>query len=199
MSDAPPPPPPPPPPTVHRTSNHAVQPPSVGSGSPSSFLVELLLYNGAPFMDHWAYFVRSHAHPSVGVVIEASGDVLNGFSFDIGRSHDLRIPGNSPTTRTPLQWVDKRYFGDENSMLNNGIHTVDHAPACPFESTLYKIKVPEKSLNAVSSNSVRSERSVGKKIVHRNCQTWIVESAEQLVEERIFSKEVAAYLHAIKQ
>lgn len=41
--------------------------------------------------------------------------------------------------------------------------------------------------------------SVGKKITQRNCQTWILESADQLVKDGIFDREVAAYLHAIRQ
>lgn len=39
----------------------------------------------------------------------------------------------------------------------------------------------------------------GKKISQRNCQTWIVESADQLVKDGIFDQEVAAYLHAVRQ
>ncbi|OKL63622.1 hypothetical protein UA08_01018 [Talaromyces atroroseus] len=98
---------------------------------------------------------------------------------------------NYPTTRAPLQCVDTKYFDDEKSMPNNGIHKLDHTPVCLFEGIVYKIKVPEKSLNAVNSNnkddvSAKEKQGIGKKIVHRNCQTWIVESADQLVEERIF-------------
>lgn len=41
--------------------------------------------------------------------------------------------------------------------------------------------------------------SVGRKISQRNCQTWIIESAEQLVKDNILSREVADYLRAIEQ
>jgi hypothetical protein len=40
---------------------------------------------------------------------------------------------------------------------------------------------------------------VRKKIVQRNCQTWIVESADQLVADGIFTREVADYVHSKKQ
>jgi len=40
---------------------------------------------------------------------------------------------------------------------------------------------------------------VGKKISQRNCQTWIVESADQLVKDDIFNKGAATYLHAVRQ
>lgn len=38
-----------------------------------------------------------------------------------------------------------------------------------------------------------------KKIIQRNCQTWVVESADQLVADGIFTPEVADYLHSKKQ
>lgn len=41
--------------------------------------------------------------------------------------------------------------------------------------------------------------SVGRKISQRNCQTWITESAEQLVKDNILHPEVVDYLRAIEQ
>ena len=35
--------------------------------------------------------------------------------------------------------------------------------------------------------------------MQRNCQTWIIESADQLVADGIFHADVAAYLHALEQ
>lgn len=35
--------------------------------------------------------------------------------------------------------------------------------------------------------------------MQRNCQTWIVESAAQLVKEGIFDEQVATYVRAIEQ
>lgn len=39
----------------------------------------------------------------------------------------------------------------------------------------------------------------GKKVTLEDCQTWLVEAAGYLVEDRMFSPEVAVYLHVIKQ
>ncbi|KZZ87175.1 hypothetical protein AAL_08433 [Moelleriella libera RCEF 2490] len=75
-------PPPPPPPSGNRRPAEvaAPVPPSVSLNGPAgAFLVELLIYNGFPFKDHWAYFVRSHYNTEFGVLIHATGDVRNGF------------------------------------------------------------------------------------------------------------------------
>ncbi|KAJ6019880.1 hypothetical protein N7499_002988 [Penicillium canescens] len=184
------PPPPPPPPAVMAPTSLASKPPQVAPTGPiDAFMVELLIYNGSPFKDHWGYWVRSHTSPDIGVMIHATGDVRNGFVFEIKRSHDLQKTPNRPTMRVPLQWVDGKYF-DEKAMLNNGERKIENVPVCPFETSAYKVKVPGKSLNTTSS---------AQEITQKNCQTWIVESADQLLKDHIFSREVAIYLHAIEQ
>ena len=44
-----------------------------------------------------------------------------------------------------------------------------------------------------------ANEGAGKKIIHRDCQAWIVESAEKLVRDNIFDEEIAIYLRAVKQ
>ncbi|KAJ5743229.1 hypothetical protein N7533_010331 [Penicillium manginii] len=162
-------------------------------GPQGALMVVLLTYNGSPFKDHWAYFVESREDPKVGVMIQANGDVLNGFSIDIERNYDLRSADKQPTARIPLQWVGEEHF-DEKAMFDNGQNTVDQIPHCRFEESVCEVKAPGKSLNAVIETL-----TPGKKIVQRNCQTWIVESAEQLLKNNILNEEVIAYLHAAKQ
>ncbi|CAG8278729.1 unnamed protein product [Penicillium salamii] len=129
------PPPPPPPPAVMKNPTSMVpKPPLVASmGPPGTFKVELLIYNGSPFKDYWAYWVRSQTNPDIGIMIHATGDTPN-----------------RPTKRVPLQWVDGKYF-DEKAMLNNGERKIDKTPVCPFEVSAYKVKAPEKTLNAVGN------------------------------------------------
>ncbi|KAJ4215887.1 hypothetical protein NW757_014684 [Fusarium falciforme] len=191
----PPPPPPPPPPSFKAAvPASGPAPPVVANKGPAgALLVELIVYNGSPFKDHWAYFVRSSFHPSIGVIIHATGDVRNGFRFEVKRNYDFAVTSTVPTSRIPLQWIDGEFL-NEKAMLNNGVYKADNAPVCPFEESVHKVKAPEKSLNAASQSGVPQKR-----VVQRNCQTWIVESADQLVADRILSPEVAAYLHAIKQ
>jgi hypothetical protein len=121
-------------------------PPDVAAeGPPGAFLVELLISNGAPFKDHWAYWVRSHSDPNIGVKIHATGDVRNGFIFEVQRSLELDDSTTHSITRIPLQWIDGRNF-DETVMLNNGQFKLDTEPVCAFEVSAYKTKAPGKSL-----------------------------------------------------
>ncbi|KAI1171226.1 hypothetical protein F4777DRAFT_591402 [Nemania sp. FL0916] len=152
-----------------------------------------MVFNGAPFMDHWAFWIPTAKDPKIGVVIHATGDVRNGFTFQVKRSLDLRATSDQPSKTIPLQWVDGKFF-NEKAMLNNGTCMLDNEPACAFEASAYKAKPPIKSLNAVNDPATR-----GVPVEQRNCQTWIVEAAAHLVDDGIMSKEVAAYLNAIKQ
>ncbi|OJJ86822.1 uncharacterized protein ASPGLDRAFT_73010 [Aspergillus glaucus CBS 516.65] len=189
---------PPPPPAVKKFPAPApAKPPVVTpTGPEGAFLVELMMYNGSPFKDHWAYWVSSHMSPEIGVAMDAAGDVRSGFEFQIRRCPDLSDSSNQPWKMVPLQWVDGKHF-DETKMLNGGEFKVDTVPVCGFEASAHKVEVPEKSLNSVEEMVDTS--NVGKKISQRNCQTWIVESADQLVKDGIFDKEVAAYLQAVRQ
>ncbi len=194
-SSAPAPPPLPPPTTAIAANRPPPTPPSVALDAPppGAFLLELITANGHPFKDHWSYFVRSRQHPDVGVVLHATGDVASGFRFEVKRSFDLGGSGNRPSTRTPLQWVDGRHF-DEKKMLNHGVLAFDAVPVGAFEESVHKVRAPGKTLNTVGDESV-----VGKKIVQKNCQAWIIESADQLVADGIILPDVAAYLRAIEQ
>ncbi|CAG8424729.1 unnamed protein product [Penicillium salamii] len=146
------PPPPPPPPAAMKYPTSAVpKPPLVTSiGPPDAFQVELLIYNGSPFKDHLAYWVRSHTNPDIGVKIHATGNVRDGFELEIKRCIDLQTTDERPTKRVPLQWVDGKYF-DENAMLNNGEQKIDNTSVCRFEASAFKVKAPEKTLNAVGN------------------------------------------------
>ncbi|KAH8653614.1 hypothetical protein BX600DRAFT_501183 [Xylariales sp. PMI_506] len=117
----------------------------------------------------------------------AAGTVYSGFQFEIKRNYDFGTTGTHPMKRIPLQWVNAEHF-DEQAILNRGKFKIDNQPVCGFEASAYKIEVPEKNLNMSS----------GKKIRQRNCQTWIIESADQLVRDGIFNQNVTTYLHKIE-
>ncbi|KAJ5092136.1 hypothetical protein NUU61_007006 [Penicillium alfredii] len=137
-------PPPPPPPAIRNNPAPAVNinPPSVPSvAPPDALMVELLVYNGAPFKDHWAYWVCSRHDKQVGVLIHATGDVRNGFRFQAKRSYDFRYTTNPPIKRVPLQWVSAQFF-DENAMLNWGDPKDDYMPVGPFEISAHRVNPP---------------------------------------------------------
>ncbi|KAJ5112411.1 hypothetical protein N7532_000456 [Penicillium argentinense] len=150
-------------------------------GPLESLKVELLIYNGWHFKDHWAYCIR------------ATGDVMNGFRFEIERFYNLRNSPDHPTKTVPLQWVDGYYF-DEKSMPNNGEYKIDNSTVCHFEASTYKANAPERTLNAVS-NAV----TPGKKLTQKDCQTWIFVSVNQFLEDSIFNLETITYLRNITQ
>ncbi|KAF4503491.1 hypothetical protein FAGAP_272 [Fusarium agapanthi] len=169
------------------TSSTSQAPVVPKSGPSGGMLLELIKHNGAPFNDHWAYFVRSSSSPSVGIVYEAIGDVRSGFQRQVRRNHDLT--SDLPSSRIPLQWIDVAFVNEELML-----HDQEPMPVCIFEESLSKVKVPEKTLNDTTESEAPKKR-----IVQRNCQTWIVESADQLVSDGILSSDVAGYLHATKQ
>ncbi|KAF4442451.1 hypothetical protein F53441_11737 [Fusarium austroafricanum] len=177
----------PPPPPLFRTVSSpdvSLKPPIVADKGPDgALLLELIRHNGSPFNDHWAYFIGSNANPSIGMVLEAIGDVRSGFQLQIRRNHDLA--SDPPSSRIPLQWIDGTFLHERVVLHGN-----DNMPACSFEETVCSVRVPEKTLNTGAPP---------KKVMQRNCQTWIVESADKLVEDGILSSEVAAYLYSTKQ
>ncbi|CRK13896.1 hypothetical protein BN1723_010165 [Verticillium longisporum] len=196
---APPPPPPPPPlPPVEIKANTpppAPKPPAVVTpqNPAGAFLVQLVIFNGAPFKDHWAYWIPSKTDDSVGIQIHATGDVNNGFKFEIKRNHDFDATTTLPAATVSLQWIEASE-AEQKAMFDNGNSSVDGTPISRFETCLYQVKVPGKSLNA-SGDRARA----GTKVIQRDCPTWIVESADELAARGIFSKEVAAYLRATEQ
>ncbi|CAK46086.1 hypothetical protein An12g03130 [Aspergillus niger] len=201
MSSIPPPTPPPAPgpPPVQAHTPPEPQPPTVPTTGPKgSHLLELHIFNGHPFKDHWAYWISSPDDPRVGVKIHATGDVRNGFVFEIKRSHDLRTSPDIPIKRIPLQWVDGRYL-DQGKMFNGGLEKIENLPVCAFEEVLSKVKVPGKSLNSVNSDGELVGARVGRKVVQRDCQTWIVESMGQLVREGIVGRGVEEFVCKIRQ
>lgn len=147
------PPPPPPPPAFESVAPRPTpRPPTVPPDGPAgAFQVQLFVFNASPFKDHWAYFVRSNARHTQGVVLHATGDVNNGFRLEFKRLHDLDTADEVPSEIIPLQWVDAQYF-DESAMLNNGNPVIDTVPACAFEVSACKVKAPGKSLNSASTN-----------------------------------------------
>jgi hypothetical protein len=144
-------PPPPPPPSFRApaTDTGARQTPSAPvvseNGPAGGLLLELIKHNGAPFNDHWAYFVQSTSNSCVGIVYEAIGDVRSGFQLQVRRNHNLT--SDPPSTRIPLQWIDGKFMNEE-SMLNGE----DFMPVCIFEESLHKVKVPGKTLNNTSES-----------------------------------------------
>lgn len=149
MSNLPPPPPAPRVTAANQTNNPTVVPtPAVPpAGPPSSVLVHLLIYNGYPFKDHWAYFAQSRQHKHIGVKIHATGNVRTGFIFEVKRNHNLEATEDIPTKVVPLQWADGALF-DEAAISGDDEkeEVIENTPVGEFEEALHKVDVPGKSL-----------------------------------------------------
>jgi hypothetical protein len=128
----PPPPPPPPPPTSFQSPilskslklndlTPFTRPPDVPA---NARLVQLLIYNGWPFADHWEYFIPDHSYtssdtgpvnvnPDVGTRIQAAGNVRDGFWLEVHRGRNLgctRDGSRPPNGRVGLAWVKGELF-----------------------------------------------------------------------------------------
>jgi hypothetical protein len=146
-------PPSPPPAPSFRTATTLPRPaPPVidGNGPAGALLLELLVYNGAPFNDHWAYFLRSSSNSNIGVYMDAQGDVRNGFDLQVKRQHDVSQESPQPSSQIPLQWIEGR-FANEHTIPDGEDGTgYQLKPMSNFERSILKVKAPTKTLNAVA-------------------------------------------------
>lgn len=145
------------------------------TGPPNARLVSLLIHNGWPFADHWEYFIPDGTSPcsgdgDVGTVVQAAGNVRDGFWLEIqrrchlaaglgdgtGRGSDLKDVDSSKVKKVPLQWVPGRYFEtDANTETETGEGEGDgEMPACEFERALFRVPAPEKTLRSIDSSRV---------------------------------------------
>ncbi|KAK3984642.1 hypothetical protein QBC44DRAFT_336666 [Cladorrhinum sp. PSN332] len=213
---SPPPPPGPPPPPIIPSASSKQPTPHIITISPAppqenAVLFSLLTYNGQPFMDHWEYFLStstpSLSHPSPGVSLSPSGNVRTGFWLQVARGRDISAQ-NRPDAIIPLQWFPRELFGSEwDAALENGKGELegdlDTKPDLfgKFEQVLGRVELPGKSLRDASAPSGGEEKSSTKKkrITQRNCQTWIVESGQELARRGILEERVVEYLKATRQ
>ncbi|KAK4249248.1 hypothetical protein C7999DRAFT_12876 [Corynascus novoguineensis] len=193
----PPPPPPPPPAPAPTPAPAVVNPPTVSSQGPAGhLLVSLAIFNGYPFKDHWGILIRKTATAQQGIMLHAAGDVKKGFTFEIKRNVDFTQTSKKPTLIN-LQWVKGEYFN--KTMWNNGVYNVEHpgVPVCTFETSAAKAPPPARTLNAV--DDLAPAGNPPRKITQRNCQTWVIEATEHLVQDHILAQAVLVYLKAKKQ
>ncbi|KAK4203149.1 hypothetical protein QBC40DRAFT_194632 [Triangularia verruculosa] len=166
------------------------------TGPPNSVSLSLLVYNGWPFANHWEYFISSPTSLEVGVVMQAAGNVREGFWLEIKRGWNIGLPGQKPDKVILLGWVAEALVEPLETVFRVGKDPVIEQEArCELEKTLLKVPAPEKTLrNAADDQMDRRAR-----ITQRNCQTWVVETSELLVMEGILEPQVVDFLVANKQ
>ncbi|KAL2116119.1 hypothetical protein VTJ04DRAFT_10374 [Mycothermus thermophilus] len=213
-------------PQLTRSQQQALPVPSIpATGPPNTLLLSLLVYNGYPFCDHWEYFISAappappvaesestatspddeSSHPSdVGTILQAKGNVRNGFVLEAKRGWDISRPENRPDRRVRLGWVDRGLLEPvEVSLFGKGLGSGEGDPVveenceaiCGFEKIVFRVPAPEKTLRDVDVQGVEKRT----RVTQRNCQTWILETAELLVEKGVLDRSVIKYLEATKQ
>ncbi|KAK4247879.1 hypothetical protein C7999DRAFT_14153 [Corynascus novoguineensis] len=150
-------------------------------------------------------------------------EVRRGWRVPSSSPSPANFSGVGVPKRVPLAWVGEEFFlADSDDSEGSGVvfkggdnHgeekvvVVEREPRCEFERALFRVPAPEKTLRTVTGKDGEVSSYLygrwGKltnggdrrgKIKQRNCQTWVVESAEQLVKEGIFEQRVADYLRA---
>jgi hypothetical protein len=78
--------------------------------------------------------------------------VRNGFELQLKRDHDLSQDSPRPSSRIPLQWIEGR-LTDEQATLDREHGMGDQLkPMSEFEKSVFKVKAPLKTLNAVAQS-----------------------------------------------
>ncbi|KAK4139981.1 uncharacterized protein C8A04DRAFT_15354 [Dichotomopilus funicola] len=136
--------------------------------------------------------------PGTGTIIQAAGDVATGFWLEIKRGWDMHrgdrgsrgSVGLLPRS-VPLGWLG--IFQGLFARGSDGEVLVEGKPRCVFERILFEVPAPGKTLRAVEGTEAVQPRI---KIRQRNCQSWVIEVAERLVQEGLFAQSVVDYLRA---
>ncbi|RSL69736.1 hypothetical protein CEP54_002105 [Fusarium duplospermum] len=140
----------------------------------------LIVYNNRLFPAHWVIWIPSQSDPNIGKIINAAGDVLTGFDITFERNYNISAE-NRPHQVISLGQVED---GDVVDVPGDGSHRVesesqgDLVAWDPIEEAGLSIPAPVKSLRPVSSSS-------HSRVEIRNCQTWVCEVVEKLVQDGI--------------
>ncbi|KDQ60267.1 hypothetical protein JAAARDRAFT_601244 [Jaapia argillacea MUCL 33604] len=171
--------------------------------------VYLLVYHSPLFPAHWGLFIPypvSLLHPStatvpddegspsqktaIGKVIHVHGDSFNGFAHQFKRNyeHDTTQRAHS------LVWlceVGDEWVGDgEDEKGDERELKLDVEPVDEIERRALSVPAPGPSLKHAGN------LGGGKKVEIKNCQTWLRDFVQVLVEEGIFPSSALAALDA---
>ncbi|KAJ3454012.1 hypothetical protein MRS44_018644 [Fusarium solani] len=142
--------------------------------------IYLIVYNSRLFPAHWVIWIPSQSDPNIGKIINAAGDVLTGFDITIERNYSIAAESR-PHQVISLSQVEDVHVVD---VPGDGSHRVESESQGnlvawdPIEEAGLSIPAPIKSLRLVSHSS-------HSRVEIRNCQTWVREVVEKLVQSGI--------------
>ncbi|KAG8690374.1 hypothetical protein FRC11_012060 [Ceratobasidium sp. 423] len=134
--------------------------------------IYILIFHSPIFPAHWALWIPSLAQPKIGKIINAVGDPSSGFVREIERQFNLADVSGSTSTVLLSDRVEAKYILDSDSS--------DSEPVDEVEKVAHGIPPPQKSLNSVQNSNLPLRR-----VVIKNCQTWLRELVCELVEHGI--------------
>ncbi|KAJ4314364.1 hypothetical protein N0V84_008944 [Fusarium piperis] len=145
--------------------------------------IYLIVYNSRLFPAHWVIWIPSQSDLKIGKVINAAGDVLTGFDITFERNYNI-AEESRPHQVILLGQVDDAHIVDvpgDGSYRAESESQGNLVAWDPIEEAGLNTPAPVKSLRPVSSSS-------HSRVEIRNCQTWVREVVEKLVESDIMNE-----------
>ncbi|KAF9047144.1 hypothetical protein BDZ89DRAFT_1007296 [Hymenopellis radicata] len=150
--------------------------------------ISLIVYHSPLFPAHWSLYIPSAADSGIGKIVHATGDARNGFVHELKRGYR---PADDERAYSiiPIALVSSSHVVDVHSNSGLVVHTAPDEDLLMLavddvERVLLSVPAPSKSLNSVDGSGI-----YGKKVVIKNCQTWIREAVEALIQMNIAPSE----------
>ncbi|KZP20357.1 hypothetical protein FIBSPDRAFT_742513 [Athelia psychrophila] len=136
--------------------------------------IHLLVFNSPLFPAHWAMYIPGH-RGGPGKLINVQGDPSTGFCHEFERNYD---PSSTANKTTMLHLCDVQ---DEHvlDVPGDGSPSIDTNVMDDIERVALGVRPPPKTLRSSNGNAVPT------KVTIQNCQTWMVQLVEALVEVAI--------------
>ncbi|KAK2753171.1 hypothetical protein FQN54_007997 [Arachnomyces sp. PD_36] len=132
--------------------------------------IYLLVYHQTNRPAHWSLFIPTINKPMVGKRIHVIGSPFTGYKLEFKRNYDLEKTGR-PNRKTLLATVDDEYVVDTD---RDGGISIDTEAHDVIETKAKEVKPPGASPAPLDPYA------------GRNCQHWLQDLVQKLVQEDIF-------------
>ncbi|RDL39283.1 uncharacterized protein BP5553_03623 [Venustampulla echinocandica] len=152
--------------------------------------IYLVSYNNRLFPAHWGLWVPSYEAGeagNMGKVIHVEGDARNGFVHGFKRNYDMATSERAKEL-VLLGWTDSvNVVGGDNY----GPLVIDTIATDVIERLALDVPAPGPSLRAAGSSSSGGRRT---RVDIQNCQTWVRQFVEKLIESEILEVDALSKL-----
>lgn len=150
-----------------------------------SFSVYILVYTSRLFPAHWALWIPSRRDPAIGKRVHATGDARVGFEVEFDRNYNIEQTSRQHQL-VHLAQVQDTFISDASCI--SGPLSSERQPCDKIEEVALSLPPPGPSLVASSSDKPR------RRVPIKNCQTWLKDLVEMLVEEGVMENEARAII-----